>query len=126
MIHRIGADLVVLAHFLFILLVVFGGLLVARWPRLAWIHLPAAIWGVLVELMGWYCPLTPLENRLRRAGGEAGYEGGFIEHYLVPLIYPDGLTPRIQIVLGLAVLLINLAVYGWIICRWKRRQGANR
>jgi len=125
MIYRIGADLVLLVHFLFVLYVVFGGLLVLRWPRSAWVHLPSAAWGAIVEFTGWFCPLTPLENRLRHAGGEAGYEGGFIEHHLIPLIYPDGLTPQIQFRLGLAVSLINLAVYGCILVRWfrTRRQG---
>lgn len=119
--YRIAADLAVIVHFLFILLVVFGGLLAVRWPRAAWLHIPAAMWGALVEFTGLYCPLTPLENWLRRAGGEAGYRGGFIQHYLVPLIYPDGLTREIQVLLGVAVLLINLSIYGYIFFRWRRR-----
>jgi hypothetical protein len=85
---RIAADLVVLAHLGFILFVILGGLLVLRWPRMAWIHLPAVIWGALIEFAGWICPLTPLENWLREASGTAGYQGGFIEHYLVPIVYP--------------------------------------
>jgi hypothetical protein len=118
--YRIAADLTVIAHFLFILLVVFGGLLVIRWTKAVWVHLPAAAWGALVELSGLYCPLTPLENRLRQAGGEAGYSGGFIEHYLIPLIYPDGLTRGVQICLGIAVVLINASVYGFIFARTRR------
>lgn len=120
--YRIAADLTVITHFLFILLVVFGGLLVIRWAKAAWLHVPAAVWGALVEFSGLYCPLTPLENRLRQAGGEAGYSGGFIEHYLIPLIYPDGLTRGVQGWLGAAVLLINISVYGFIFAKWRERR----
>lgn len=120
--ERLLADAVVLLHGLFIVFAVAGGLLVLRWPRLAWLHLPAAVWGVLVELNHWMCPLTPLENRLRRAAGEAGYDGGFIEHYLIPLIYPAGLTPQVQLWLGGGVLLINLAVYLQVVRRARRRR----
>lgn len=116
------ADLVVIAHGLFILFVVAGGLLVLRWPRVAWLHLPAAAWGVLIEACGWICPLTPLENALRHAAGEAGYGGGFVERYLLPLIYPAGLTPAVQRWLALAVLGINLAVYALAWARWRRRR----
>lgn len=115
------ADLVVVVHLLFILFVAAGALLLFRWPRLAWMHLPAAIWGVLVEWAGWICPLTPLENALRRAAGEAGYGGGFVERYLLPLIYPTGLTPAIQFALGAAVLVFNVAVY--VIVYGVRRRG---
>jgi hypothetical protein len=107
----LAADLVVLVHLAFVVFVVLGGLLVLRWPRAAWAHLPAAVYGALIELVGWGCPLTPLENDLRRAAGEAGHEGGFIEHYLVPILYPHGLTPTIQVVLGVLVVTVNLAVY---------------
>ena len=120
----LAADLVVLLHFAFILFVVLGGLLVLRWPKLAWLHLPAAAWGAAIELAGGLCPLTPLENALRRAAGEAGYGGGFIEHYLLPIIYPAALTRDIQLVLGLAVLFLNLAVYAWIVLRRRRARGA--
>ncbi|SOZ36495.1 DUF2784 domain-containing protein [Cupriavidus neocaledonicus] len=113
------ADLVVIAHALFIVFVVAGGLLVLRWPRAAWVHLPAAVWGVLIEWAGWICPLTPLENALRRAAGQAGYSGGFVERYLLPLIYPAGLTPAVQLWLGLVVLVVNVAIYAlW----WRRRR----
>ena len=84
-------------------------------------HLPAAAWGVYIELSGGLCPLTPLENRLRIAAGEAGYAGGFIEHYLIPLIYPAGLTPAIQLWLGAIVVLVNAAVYAWLVGRWRRK-----
>lgn len=120
----LATGLVVLLHFAFILFVVLGGLLVLRWPRLAWLHLPAAAWGAAIELTGGVCPLTPLENALRRAAGEAGYGGGFIEHYLLPIIYPAALTRDIQLVLGLAVLLLNVAVYAWILRRRRRARGA--
>lgn len=113
------ADLVVIAHGLFIVFVVAGGLLALRWPRAAWVHLPAAVWGVLIEWAGWICPLTPLENTLRRAAGQAGYSGGFVERYLLPLIYPAGLTPAVQLWLGLVVLVVNVAIYAlW----WRHRQ----
>lgn len=113
------ADLVVVAHALFIVFVVAGGLLVLRWPHAAWVHLPAAVWGVLIEWAGWICPLTPLENSLRRAAGQAGYSGGFVERYLLPLIYPAGLTPTVQLWLGLVVLAVNVAIYAlW----WHRRR----
>lgn len=121
MIHGLAADAVLLLHLAFILFVVLGGLLVLRWPRLALLHLPAVAWGVTVECLQLLCPLTPLENRLRRLAGERGYEGGFIEHYLEPLIYPAGLTPGIQLGLGALVLLINLVPYGLLLWRLRRR-----
>lgn len=112
------ADGVLLLHLAFILFVVLGGLLLPRWPRLLWLHLPAASWGALIEFRGWICPLTPLENHLRHLAGEAGYTGDFIAHYLLPVIYPHGLTREIQLLLGLAVVLINAAAYAW----WYRRR----
>ena len=117
---RLAADLVVGAHFAFILFVVVGGFLTWRWPRLAWVHVPVAAWGALVEFAGWICPLTPLENALRRAAGEAGYAGGFIEHYLIPVIYPPGLTRGSQVALGAVVLLLNAAAYGGLVWRARR------
>jgi len=106
------ADLLVLAHLGFILFVVLGGFLAVRWPRLMWVHLPAVCWAVLIELSGrLICPLTPLELALRHAAGVAGYEGGFIEHYILPLVYPPGLTRGIQILLGVLVLAINAIAY---------------
>jgi hypothetical protein len=115
----IAADVVVVIHLVFILFAVLGGFLRWRWPKLAWLHLPAFAWAVAISLWGWTCPLTPLENWLREQGSETGYDTGFIEHYLLPLIYPDGLTRNIQIILGLIVLVINLIVYGWL---WLRRR----
>jgi len=113
------ADMVVVVHALFVLFVVFGGLAVLRWRRLAWLHLPAAVWGVAIELGDWLCPLTYLENYFRRLGGESGYSGTFIEQYLEPLLYPLGLTEQSQIFLGLAAFLVNFAIYArlWWICR---------
>ncbi len=108
------ADLVVAAHFLFVLFVVLGGLLVLRWPRVAYLHIPAAIWGAAIEFLGWICPLTPLEHWLRRRSGAAGYSGGFIEHYILPLLYPSALTREIQLILGFLVIAVNLGIYGYV------------
>ncbi|MDY0349631.1 MAG: DUF2784 domain-containing protein [Desulfobulbaceae bacterium] len=111
MLYSLLADTVVLIHLLFIVFVVTGGVL-ARWDRKwAFVHLPAAAWAAAIEFRGWLCPLTPLENLLRSKAGQAGYAGGFIEHYLVPIIYPAALTREIQFLLGAAVILINAAVY---------------
>ncbi|MCW3480973.1 DUF2784 domain-containing protein [Neisseriaceae bacterium JH1-16] len=121
MIARLAVDLVLLIHCGFVLFVVLGGGLVLRWPRLAWLHLPAVGWGALAEFTGWICPLTPLEQWLRDAAGQASYSGGFVEHYLVPLLYPAGLTRSLQLLLGVGVLLINGAVYGWLLYRLRRR-----
>jgi Protein of Unknown function (DUF2784) len=117
LIYRGFADLVLVVHLAFVFFVVLGGLLVLRSPGLAWLHVPAAIWGVLIEYTGWICPLTPLENSFRMRGGEAGYSGGFIEHYVKPLLYPAGLTHSTQVVLGSIVLILNLAAYGILISR---------
>jgi len=117
----LSADIVVLLHLGFILFVALGGLLVLRWPRLAWAHLPAVVWGALVEFTGWICPLTPLENRLRVAAGDLAYTGGFIERYIVPIVYPTGLTRGMQLALGTAVIVINLAIY----CTFLIRPRAN-
>ena len=111
MLDRIAADAVLVVHFLFVAFVVAGGALVFRWPKLAWIHLPAVVWAALVEVNGWICPLTPLEVSLRKAAGESGYAGDFIEHYLVALLYPEGLTRATQIAFGILVVLINGVIY---------------
>jgi hypothetical protein len=120
--YRWLADAVLLLHMGFIAFVAVGGFLVLRWPRLTWLHVPAFLWGALVEFTGSTCPLTPLELALRQRAGEAGYTGGFIEHYLTPLIYPGGLTRFTQIVLGALVLLINGVIYARLLAR--RRRGA--
>lgn len=117
MLVSLAADLVASLHFAFVVFVVSGGLLVLRWPRLAWLHLPAVAWGASIELLGWICPLTPLENRLRHEAGLAGYEGGFVEHYLLPLLYPASLSRSVQVILGLSLLLINAVLYGSILRR---------
>ena len=105
------ADLVVALHAGFVLFVVFGGVLAWRWPRAAWLHLPAAAWGTAIELGGWVCPLTPLENRLREVAYEPGYAGDFVARYVFPVLYPEGLTREVQIALGLAVLVLNAVIY---------------
>ncbi len=111
MLYRLAADALVLVHFAFIVFVVLGGFLTWRWRRLAWLHIPAVAWGALIEFMGWICPLTPLEVSLRRMAGGAGYEGGFIAHYILPIIYPAGLTPTIQVMLGVLLVLLNGVAY---------------
>ena len=117
MLYRLMADAVVLVHLLFILFVLFGGLLVLRWRWLALLHLPAVAWGAAVEFFHLYCPLTPLENHLRQAAGQAGYDGGFIEHYLIPLIYPKGLTEQLQLLFGGVVVVLNASVYLYLLWR---------
>lgn len=118
--YRLLANAVVVLHGLFIVFIVLGGFLAWRWRWVAAVHLPVAVWGVLIEYRGWICPLTPLENQLRAKAGEQGYSGGFIEHYLLPAIYPSGLTPRVQAVLGTAVLVVNLFAYGVLLRRLLR------
>lgn len=115
--YSLLADVVLIVHLAFIVFAVLGGLLVLRWPRLAWLHLPMAGWAAWVEFANHPCPLTPLENRLRQLAGEAGYQTSFIEHYLTALIYPAGLTRNLQILLGLIVVLINFAIYQHL---WRR------
>ena len=124
MAYRLLADATALVHLGFIFFVVVGGFFVLRWPGLRWVHLPAALWGAAIEFTGWPCPLTPLEKRLRMLGGEAAYEGGFIAHYLMPLIYPPGLTPRLQVLLGLAVLAVNGSIYALVHRRLRRARRA--
>ena len=124
MVYLLLADAVVVFHLLFIVFVLLGALLILRWRRWVWLHVPAVAWGMAVEFMHLYCPLTPLENSLRAKAGAAGYEGDFVGHYLIPLIYPTGLTPQIQIVLGAIVLAVNLVVYSILIVRWQRARGA--
>jgi hypothetical protein len=120
MLYGLLADLVLVAHLAFVGFVVLGGFLVLRWRRVAWIHVPVALWGAAIVVTGFTCPLTPLENRLQRLGGRAGYQGGFIEHYVTAVLYPDGLTRQIQIVLGAAVLVLNLVVYWCAVARSRR------
>lgn len=124
--YRVGADLVLITHFAFVLFVVGGGVLAIRWPRVAWVHVPVAIYGAVIEFMGFICPLTPLENSLRHRGGEAGYSGGFIDHYITATIYPSGLTRHIQLALGIAVLVLNAVVYTIVVRRARSSIEAKR
>jgi len=124
--YRLLADAVVVVHLAFVAFVVAGGLLVVRWKRVAWIHLPAAAWGAWIEFAGWICPLTPLENRLRALAGEGEYATGFVEHYLLPVLYPTGLTRTAQIVLGAAVIVLNACFYTWAWRRHRHRRPAAR
>jgi hypothetical protein len=119
MLYRLLADAVLLLHLLFVAFVVGGGLLALRWRWMPWLHLPTLAWGATVEFTGWICPLTPLENILRAAGGEAGYSGGFIEHYLLPTLYPAALTREAQWLLGSGLLAFNAVVY---LALWLRRR----
>lgn len=118
--YQLLADVVIIVHLAFIVFVIAGGLLLLRWPRLVWLHVPAASWGAAAELMGWTCPLTPLENYFRTRGGVAAYQDDFIAHYLLGVIYPEGLTPQIQTLLGVVVIAVNAAVYALVI--WRARQ----
>lgn len=118
MIHRLGAELVLLFHFAFVLLAVFGALGVLMAPGWIWIHLPIVIWSSVVNLAGWTCPLTPLENRLRATSGGEAYEGGFVHHYLGPLVYPQGMPRRMELIAGVSILLWNAVLYAGIFC-WR-------
>lgn len=121
--HALLADLTLVLHAMFILFVVAGGILVFWWRGVAWFHIPCASWGALIEFKGWICPLTHLENDLRAKAGTGGYRGGFIDQYLMPLIYPEGLTSDVQLMLGMAVILINATIYSLL---WYRlRSGSN-
>lgn len=124
MIYSLLADLTLVAHLAFILFVVGGAAVAYRWRWAAIPHLMAAAWGAYIELSGRICPLTPLENRLRRLAGGEGYSESFIEHYLLPLIYPPGLTRRIQLALGAGVIVLNVAAYAWLL--WRRRRSRGR
>lgn len=121
--YQAGADAVLLIHFGFILFVLLGGFLAWKWSWVPWLHLPAVLWGALIEFSGGVCPLTPLENRLRRAAGGDAYPGSFIERYLLPVIYPAELTRDVQMVLGLLVIAVNLSVYGLL---WIRQKNNNK
>lgn len=126
MLYALLADLTVVSHGLFVVFVVAGGLLAVRWPRVVWIHLPLAAWGAWVELGNRVCPLTPLENEFRRRAGEAGYQGGFLEHYLLGILYPEGLTRQVQVVLGVGVVLLNVCIYAWVARRRRTRTSHGR
>lgn len=120
--YQLLADLVVGVHFVFVVFVILGGLLVMKWRRVMWVHVSAAFWGAVVEFSGWICPLTPLEIWLRQRAGEAGYRSDFVAHYLLPILYPEALTRGMQIVLGVCVVVVNLAIYGWLLqCSMKKK-----
>jgi hypothetical protein len=119
--YRLLADAVLLAHAVFVAFVMLGGLLVLRWPRIAWVHLPAAAWGAGIEFAAGICPLTPLENHWRRLAGQHGYEHGFVEHYVVAVLYPEGLTRGTQVLLGLLVVAVNAILY---VIAWRRKQAS--
>jgi hypothetical protein len=119
-IFHILADALVCLHLGFVLFVGLGGFLVFRWPKVAWAHLPAVAWGGLIEITGRVCPLTPLENQLRMAGGGTGYEGGFVERYVVPIIYPPGLTRGMQLALGISIFALNVAIYSVVFLKSAR------
>jgi hypothetical protein len=123
MIYLVLANLVLIIHVAFIIFVVLGGLLSLRWRWMVWLHLPAAVWGMLIEFSDWTCPLTTFEINWLQAAGEAGYAGGFMEHYLIPLIYPLGLTSTVQLLLGFGVVATNALVYMLIWKRWRRVGG---
>jgi Protein of Unknown function (DUF2784) len=108
------ADLVLIVHLIFVIFVLCGGLLVLRWRRIAWLHLPAVGWGAVVEFTGWICPLTPLENWLRAQGGETSYNSDFLAQYLLPVLYPGDLTRDLQLLLGTVVVVLNSAIYWWL------------
>jgi hypothetical protein len=120
MIYHLAADVLLIAHLAFVAFVLFGALLVLRWPKLLWFHVAAVVWGVLVEFSGAICPLTPLEVRFRQLGGDIGYQGDFIGHYLTAVLYPGGLTRKLQIGLGFAALVPNAVAYGYLVARKKR------
>ena len=115
--YKFLADLVLLFHFTFILFVVFGGFTVLKWRRIIYYHIPTALWGAIIEISGWVCPLTPLEIELRVRAGSGFYTGSFINHYLTPIIYPPGLTQQLQYYLAAGVIIINAAAYYLI---WKK------
>ena len=111
MLFQLAADFIIILHFIFIVFVLVGGILVLKWRWLIWLHIPAVIWGVLISFMGWICPLTPLENMLRQAGGGEVYITGFVEHYIVPLIYPSGFNHEMFGAMGIFVIVVNVIVY---------------
>jgi hypothetical protein len=123
MVYLVLANLVLITHVAFIFFVVLGGFLALRLPWMVWLHLPAAVWGMLIEFTDWTCPLTAMEINWLQAAGKAGYAGGFVEHYLIPLIYPVGLTSTIQLLLGFGVIVTNVLVYMLVWRRWRRAGG---
>ncbi|NTW48607.1 MAG: DUF2784 domain-containing protein [Chlorobiales bacterium] len=126
MVQQLLADSILLLHLTFILFVIFGGFLIIRKPAVIWLHVPAMMWGLAMTVLGWGCPLTHLEKWLRKAAGQNGYEGGFIEHYLAPLIYPGGMPHEAEPLSGVFVLLCNIAIYAFVFSRIRQRQTAEK
>jgi hypothetical protein len=122
MLNHILSDLVILTHFSFVLFVIIGGFLVIRWKRIAWLHIPAFLWAGLVEIAGFQCPLTPLESWLAERSGAGAYRTGFVEHHIIPILYPASLTRDLQVALGFFVLLVNLGIYGVLFRRTHRHR----
>ena len=120
--YAFSTDVVAVIHLGFVLFVLFGGLLIVKWPRVMWLHLPAVAWGALVEFTGWICPLTPFENWLRWQAGQVGYEGDFLLRLLLPLLYPEALTRTTQILLGAIALTVNLTIYAWLWRQHRRKE----
>jgi len=118
MIYLLIANFVVIFHLGFVLFVLFGGLLIQKWRWLIFLHIPAVIWGALIEYQGGLCPLTPFEQKLRQAADQSGYSGSFIEHYILPILYPDYLNKELQVILGSIVIIINVVVYAWLAIRF--------
>ena len=126
MFYRLAADAIVILHMVFVIFVVAGGLLVCRWRWVVWLHIPAVIWAVLLEFYGWLCPLTPLEINFRAAAGQAGYGGGFIEHYILPVLYPVALDAQMQAAIGGFVIVVNIAVYSWVVLRLRKAEATRK
>lgn len=124
MFYHLLADLVVILHLIFIIFVIFGGLTVLLWQRIIWIHIPCVVWGILLEINSWICPLTYLENYFRKSAGKEDYSTGFIQQYLVPIVYPRGLEPDFQVILGLLLIIINIIIYLFI--WYQLKMGTNR
>jgi hypothetical protein len=122
MLYSLAADFLVILHLAFIVFVLLGGILLLKWWRLIYLHLPAVTWGILIELRGWLCPLTPLEQHFRALAGNKGYSGGFVEHYLTSLIYPAGLTRDFQLLIALCVITVNLVIYAVIYVKYQRHR----
>lgn len=120
MFYQVVADVIVILHLAFIVFVLAGAFLVRKWRWLIWLHIPAVIWGALIVIIGWVCPLTPLENFLRQAGGREVYVGGFIDRYVVPVIYPAGFTPEMGLAMGIGVIVINVLIYRRFLTRRKK------
>jgi hypothetical protein len=115
--YQVAAEIVLTLHFAFAAFAIFGGLAVRWVPRLAWLHLPALAWGSLVNLGGWVCPLTPLEHHLRSLAGQSAHDGAFVEQYIAPLLYPQGMTREVALLAGIALPLWNTGVYAWVLLR---------